>query len=173
MSNQFMTSDDNSVRPGQSQDSVDQTNASFYGRFPFPWRPMKFDRLIDPHFHTIMLNQNLGDWTHQTLSGRLKIWVAGCGTNQAVITALNFPEAQVIGSDLSKASLELGATTAQELGVKNLELRNESINHVPYAEEFDYVICTGVIHHNANPETTLQKFLRGRIRSGVTQISLR
>jgi SAM-dependent methyltransferase len=170
MSNQFMTSDDNSVVPGQSQDSVDQANARFYGRFPFPWRPMKFERLVDPHFQAIMLNQNLGDWTHQTVPTRPRIWVAGCGTNQAVITALNFPEAQVIGSDLSKESLALGASTALELGVKNLELRNESINHVPYAEEFDYVICTGVIHHNANPEITLQKLAGALKRTGVMEL---
>ena len=170
MSNQFMTSDDNTVRPSQSQDSVDETNARFYGRFPFPWRPTKFNRLSDPYFQTIMLNQNIGDWTHQTLSGRLKIWVAGCGTNQAVITALNFPEAQVIGSDLSKESLELGASTARELGVKNLELRRESINQVPYDEEFDYVICTGVIHHNANPEISLQKLAGALKRNGVMEL---
>jgi 2-polyprenyl-3-methyl-5-hydroxy-6-metoxy-1,4-benzoquinol methylase len=165
----MMNSDDNSV-VGQSQDTVDQANARFYGRFPFPWRPAKFDRLEDPHFQTIMLNQNLGDWSHKRLSGRLKIWVAGCGTNQALITALNFPEAQVIGSDLSKESLELGRSTALELGVKNLELRCESINHVPYAEEFDYVICTGVIHHNANPEVTLEKLREALKPSGILEL---
>jgi 2-polyprenyl-3-methyl-5-hydroxy-6-metoxy-1,4-benzoquinol methylase len=170
MSDQLMNSDDNSVVAGQSQDAVDQANASFYGRFPFPWRPMKFDRLNDPQFQTIMLNQNLGDWTHQTLSGRLKIWVAGCGTNQALITALNFPDAHVIGSDLSKQSLELGASTAAELGVKNLELRCESINQVPYTEEFDYVICTGVIHHNANPEVTLEKLSGALKQSGIMEL---
>lgn len=166
----MMNSDDNSVVAGQSQDTVDQANARFYGRFPFPWRPAKFDRLDDPHFQTVMLNQNLGDWSHQTLSGRLKIWVAGCGTNQALITALNFPEAQVIGSDLSKESLELGRSTALELGIKNLELRCESINQVPYAEEFDYVICTGVIHHNANPEVTLEKLREALKPSGILEL---
>jgi 2-polyprenyl-3-methyl-5-hydroxy-6-metoxy-1,4-benzoquinol methylase len=170
MLDKLMNTDDNSVVPGQSQDSVDQANARFYGRFPFPWRPMKFERLVDPHFQTIMLNQNLGDWTHQTLSGALKIWVAGCGTNQALITALNFPEAHVIGSDLSKESLELGARTALELGVKNLELRCESINQVPYAEQFDYVICTGVIHHNANPEITLKKLGSALKQNGVMEL---
>lgn len=165
-----MTSDESNIVLAQSQESVDQLNARFYGQFPFPWRPMKFDRLLDPHFQTNMLNQNLGDWSHQTLSGRIKIWVAGCGTNQAVITALNFPEAQVIGSDLSKESLELGTSTARELGVKNLELRCESINQVPYDEEFDYVICTGVIHHNANPEATLEKLGVALKRSGIMEL---
>lgn len=154
----------------QAQDTVDQLNASFYGQFPYPWRPAKFERLHEPNFQTMMLNQNVGDWSHRTFSGRLKIWVAGCGTNQAVITALNFPEAEVIGSDLSAPSLELGANTARELGVKNLELRRESINHVTYKEEFDYIICTGVIHHNANPEFTLEKLNGALKRSGVLEL---
>jgi SAM-dependent methyltransferase len=165
-----MKSDDGNVVLAESPEVVDQLNAHFYGQFPFPWRPMKLDRLDDSQFQTRMFNQNLGDWAHQTLPWRPKIWVAGCGTNQAVITALNFPEAHVIGSDLSKESLELGASTAQELGVKNLELRRESINQVPYAEEFDYVICTGVIHHNANPETSLQKLAGALKRNGVMEL---
>lgn len=166
----MMKSNDSEQVMPQSQDSVDQINATFYGQFPYPWRPAKFERLHEPGFHTLMLNQNVGDWSHQTFSGRLKIWVAGCGTNQAVITALNFPEAEVIGSDLSEASLELGASTARELGVKNLELRRESINHVPYSEEFDYIISTGVIHHNANPELTLMKLNGALKRSGVMEL---
>ncbi|HEV7859968.1 MAG TPA: hypothetical protein VGO91_15225, partial [Pyrinomonadaceae bacterium] len=124
----MMKSDDSNLVLAQSQDTVDELNASFYGQFPFPWRPVKFERLHEPGFQTLMLNQNLGDWSHRTFSGQLKIWVAGCGTNQAVITALNFPEAEVIGSDLSAASLELGAKTARNLSIKNLELRCESIN---------------------------------------------
>jgi SAM-dependent methyltransferase len=165
-----MKSDDGNVVLAESPEVVDQLNAHFYGQFPFPWRPMKLDRLVDSQFQTRMFNQNLGDWTHQTLPARPKIWVAGCGTNQAVITALNFPDAQVIGSDLSKASLELGATTALELGVKNLELRNESINQVSYAEEFDYILCTGVIMINADPAETLRHLVAALKPSGIMEL---
>jgi 2-polyprenyl-3-methyl-5-hydroxy-6-metoxy-1,4-benzoquinol methylase len=165
-----MKSDDGNVVLAESQEVVDQLNAQFYGKFPFPWRPMKLDRLIDTQFQTRMFNQNLGDWTHQTLSARPQIWVAGCGTNQALITALNFPEAHVIGSDLSKQSLELGASTAAELGVKNLELRCESINQVSYDEEFDYILCTGVIMINADPAETLGHLARALKRTGVMEL---
>ena len=50
------------------------------------------------------------------------MWVAGCGTNQAVITALMFPGARVLGTDLSEASLEGARRNADQLGVANLEL---------------------------------------------------
>lgn len=149
---------------------VDELNASFYGRFPFPWRPAKFDALLDADFQTVMLNQNLGDWQHRLMPERPRIWVAGCGTNQALIVALTFPKATVVGSDLSKESLALCAATARELGVENLDLRRESINEVSYSKQFDYIICTGVIHHNADPGATLRKLSAALQTDGILEL---
>ena len=93
----------------ESQDSVDGLLAKFYRRFPWPWQPIKFDYLEDADFGINMLNQDLGDFSHRTVPRNAKIWVAGCGTNQALHTALKFPNASVVGSDLSSKSLELCA----------------------------------------------------------------
>src|SRR5256885_11569458 len=82
-------------------DSVDKLNAEFYRKFPYPWPPMKFDVIQDPYFETVLLNQSLGDWENTTIPKDPRIWVAGCGTNLAVFTALRFPKASVLGSDLS------------------------------------------------------------------------
>lgn len=154
----------------ESTDSVDDINAKFYGRFPFPWRPARFDYLVDPYFETAMLNQNVGDWEHRAVPKNPKIWIAGCGTNQAIFTALRFPKATVLGSDLSAESLKLCAKTAQELGILNLELRQESLNHVAYKDRFDYVISTGVIHHNADPRGALEK-LAGAVKpTGILEL---
>jgi len=154
----------------ESIDSVDELNAKFYGRFPFPWRPARFDYLVDPYFETVMLNQSVGDWEDRTVPRNLKIWIAGCGTNQAIFTALRFPKATVLGSDLSVESLELCAKTAKELGILNLELREESLNHVSYKNQFDYVICTGVIHHNADPHAALGKLADALKPTGILEL---
>ena len=154
----------------ESQDSVDGLLAKFYRRFPWPWQPMKFDYLEDTDFGINMLNQDIGDFTHRTVPRNAKIWVAGCGTNQALHTALKFPHASVVGSDLSSKSLELCAKNAKELGVTNLEVREESLNHVPYNQEFDYVISTGVIHHNAEPKVTLEKLSAALKPGGIMEI---
>src|SRR5688572_30644396 len=148
--------DDNLSLAG-TRESIDQINSEFYNRFPFPWKPASVERTSDPDFARVMLNQNLGDWTHQLVPANPRIWVAGCGANQAAITALHFPRSTVRGSDLSPSSLQICASTVRDFGCTNLELRNESINDVSYDQEFDYVICTGVIHHNADPESTLRK----------------
>ena len=149
---------------------ADEANAQFYQRFPYPWPPMKFSYLSDPHFEAVMLNQGIGDWQQGTVPRSPRVWVAGCGTNQAIFTALRFPEGHIIGSDLSRSALDASATIAKELGITNLELKEESINQTTYAAEFDYIICTGVIHHNADPVQSLQKIAHALTPGGVLEL---
>jgi len=154
----------------KSIESVDEINAKFYGRFQFPWPPEVLNCPVDPHFETVMLNQGVGSWDHSVVPRVPNIWVAGCGTNQAVITALKFPAATILASDISTASLETATRTAKQLGITNLEFRNESINNTTYREEFDYVICTGVIHHNADPNAPLEKLVKALRPRGVLEL---
>jgi len=150
--------------------SVDKINAIFYGRFQYPWISSSFDCLTDPDFETVMLNQTLGSWDLSAIPRNPRIWVAGCGTNQAIFTALRFPGASVVGSDLSVESLETCATHAAQLGIANLTLKQESINEVGYREEFDHVICTGVIHHNADIQACLNKLRNALKPAGVLEL---
>ena len=150
--------------------SVDKINAIFYGRFQYPWISSSFDRLTDPDFEIDMLNQTLGSWDVSTIPRKPRIWVAGCGTNQAIFTALRFPGSTVVGSDLSVGSLETCAAHATQLGLSNLTLRQESINEVSYREEFDYVICTGVIHHNADIQACLNRLRNALKPAGMLEL---
>lgn len=162
--------DDENLVLVKSVDSVDELLAKFYGRYPWPWPAKRFDYLDDPEFEMLMVNQDVGDWRHRRLPPDSRIWVAGCGVNQAIITALRFPLAEVIGSDVSTGSLELCGRMARDMGISNLELRQESINHVPYREEFDYVVCTGVIHHNAEPAVTLARLAAAMKPEGILEL---
>jgi SAM-dependent methyltransferase len=162
--------DEENLVLAQSIDSVDQLLAKFYGRFPWPWRAAKFDYLEDADFETVMLNQDLGDWQHETVPRQARVWVAGCGTNQAIHTALRFRNANVTGSDVSTKSLSICGENARQLDLPNLELKNESINTVPYRDQFDYLVCTGVIHHNADPQATLQKLAGALKPSGILEL---
>lgn len=154
----------------RSAEEIDRINAQFYGRFPYPWRSMRIDRSLDPDFERMMLCQSIGDYNHTAVPRQPRIWVAGCGTNQAFLTALNFPDATVLGSDLSSASLDVCARTAKELSVTNLELRQESINQGSYRDEFDYVLCTGVIHHNSDPASALKSLASALAPDGILEL---
>lgn len=163
--------DSQNVDLATSRAEVDALNAEFYGAIRYPWPPSYFEGLADRRFWADMLDQDLGRWSRPVLPcGAGRVWVAGCGTNQAVITALMFPDAQVVGSDVSAGSLEVAGRNAGQLGVTNLELRHESIHEAGYAEEFDYVICTGVIHHTADPAGALASLAAALRPAGVMQL---
>src|SRR5262245_59671243 len=164
------TSDEENLYLVGDASTVDAINAGFYGRFPYPWRPTNFLYPANGALASAMLGQSLGHWDGGPIPKRPKIWVAGCGTNQAVHTALNFPLATIVGSDLSRPSLDLCASTLRSMGLRNVDLRHESLNTVPYDAEFDLVICTGVIHHNADPQTTLRKLARALKPGGVMEL---
>jgi len=87
-----------------------------------------------------------------------------------VITALKYPEAHVLGTDISLPSLETSEDSALQLGVENLELEEKSLNSATYEEEFDFVICTGVIHHNADPAVPLKRLAAGLKPGGVMEL---
>jgi SAM-dependent methyltransferase len=76
----------------------------------------------------------------------------------------------VLGSDLSATSLAACAGTAEQLAFTNLALTRESINQVTYADRFDVVICTGVIHHNAEPSHALRKLAQAMKPSAVLEL---
>ncbi len=163
-------SDEENLVLATSVEAVDELLAKFYGRFPWPWEAAKFDYLADADFERRMVNQDLGDYRHQTLPENPQIWVGGCGTNQALQTALRFRNGRVIGSDVSAKSLEIARRNAAALGLTNLELREESLNHAEYEEQFDCVICTGVIHHNADPRQTLERLSVALKPEGVMEL---
>lgn len=150
-------SDDENLVLAESITAVDGRVGEFYSRFPWPWNSSKFDTLEDPEFERIMVSQEVGDFQHTTVPAEASIWVAGCGTNQALLTALLFPKARVLGTDLSTKSIEICAANAAAMGVTNLELKLESINDAPYERQFDFIVCTGVIHHTYDPAHALAR----------------
>lgn len=153
-----------------SQADVDKQNKKFYGRFNFPWYPSLLSRYKDQAFWTRALNQDIGVWDHTRISENAKIWVAGCGTNQAVITALKYPQSDVTGTDISTESLAAARALADKMGVTNLTLEERSLNEVSYEDEFDIVICTGVIHHNSDPSIPLAALGKALKKNGIMEL---
>ena len=158
------------ISDGLDAKEVDRINDGFYSRFNYPWVPMSLASFSDPGLWPDILNHDLGLWDRPRFKPDMKIWVGGCGTNQAILTALKFPQAQVIGSDVSTRSLETCGQVAADIGLTNLTLRQESLNETDYDQDFDLVICTGVIHHNADPSVPLNNLSRALKPDGVMEL---
>ncbi|GIH27656.1 hypothetical protein Aph01nite_59660 [Acrocarpospora phusangensis] len=142
----------------------------FYSEFPYPWHVARLARCGDPALYPALVSQEVGDYGHRRLPPDCRIWVPGCGVNQALMTALRFPAAHVVGSDVSEESLRMCAAAAEQVGAGNLELREEGIEGSPYREEFDYIVCTGVIHHNPDPGALLARLAAALRPEGLLEL---
>jgi SAM-dependent methyltransferase len=126
----------------------------FYERAPFPGYPPRdslqalraraerssFARLLD-----------------RAIPGDATIAEIGCGTGQMALY-LARADRIVIGADLTRASLLLGAAAARRFGLGRVtfvetDLRNPGLR----AGAFDVVYCSGVIHHTPNPRASFAR----------------
>ena len=151
---------------------ADDLNREFYNRITFPPPPQRMDLFEDPHFESRMLQQALGSWEHDRIPENAAIWVPGCGSYHANLVALQFPAAQVLGSDLADQSLAACGKAAGEIGIENLTLREESLLATGYHEAFDYIICSGVLHHLPDPAAGLCALAKALRPDGILELMI-
>lgn len=95
-------------------------------------------------------------WPHKEYRADLDVLVAGCGTWQASKYALCHPAARVVAIDISPASIGHTRELAEKFDLNNLELRELAIESVGELDrQFDLIMCTGVLHHMADPDAGL------------------
>ncbi len=132
--------------------------ADFYTRHPYPPPVENLDRARDEwrddarrraEFHLL--------WPARPYHPDLDILVAGCGTWQAAKHALTHPAARVVGIDVSPTSLAATDKLKQQYGLTNLETCELAIEGAgTLGRAFDLAVCTGVLHHLADPEAGLR-----------------
>ena len=131
---------------------------AFYDRHPYP--PPITD--LEPYARTWQdgTRQRVDHhlmWPSIEFRGDHTILVAGCGTSQAAKYAIRYPEAQVVGIDVSTTSIEQTQALAERHGLDNVELHVLPISRVGELEmAFDQIVCTGVLHHLADPDEGLR-----------------
>jgi SAM-dependent methyltransferase len=87
----------------------------------------------------------------------LDILVAGCGTMAAAGYAYLFPQARVVGIDVSAASLAHEAHLKEKHALGNLTLHQCRIEDVSsLGNDFDFINVHGVLHHLADPAAGLR-----------------
>ena len=96
-------------------------------------------------------------WPKTAYRQDLEILIAGCGTSQAAKHALRQPSARVTGIDNSATSLRHTRELKSRYGLKNLKVRKLPIERVhELGRQFDKIVCTGVLHHLADPDAGLR-----------------
>ena len=129
----------------------------FYDRYPYP-RPVES---LD-HYQKLWTDRsrNRADfhlfWPSRSYREDFSILVAGCGTSQAAKHALRWPTANVTGVDVSSTRVSLTETLKRTHDLRNLQVHQLEIERVrELGTSFDQIVCTGVLHHLADPDAGL------------------
>jgi 2-polyprenyl-3-methyl-5-hydroxy-6-metoxy-1,4-benzoquinol methylase len=104
----------------------------------------------------------------------LDILIAGCGTgSHAIQIAQVYPNARLLGVDVSLTSLAYACRKTRELGLRNIEYAQADILELGTIDRtFDSIESVGVLHHLAEPTVgwrVLVSLLRpgGKMRIGL------
>ncbi len=96
-------------------------------------------------------------WPESPYRDDLDILVAGCGTFQAAKHAICWPRARVTGIDVSAMSLEHTNELKRKYSLTNLDAQPLAIERADELQRaFDVIVCTGVLHHLADPDAGLR-----------------
>jgi SAM-dependent methyltransferase len=131
---------------------------AFYTERPYPPPVTNLDRARDewrdPNRHRA---EHHLLWPDTPYRADLDILVAGCGTWQAAKYALCRPQARVTGIDVSATSIDHTARLQRQYSLSNLALRQLPIERAADLDRpFDLIVCTGVLHHLADPDAGLR-----------------
>ena len=130
----------------------------FYTAHPYPPPVDNLDRARDewgdPNRHRAEFHLL---WPDRPYHADLDILVAGCGTWQAAKYAVCRPEARVTGIDVSATSLDRTEQLRRKYHLTNLQTEQRSIEEAGgLVRRYDLIVCTGVLHHLADPEAGLR-----------------
>jgi SAM-dependent methyltransferase len=129
----------------------------FYDRYPYP---PPVDDLEKYRRHWQDRQRRRADyhlfWPNRPYREDQSILIAGCGASQAAKHALRWPAAQVTGIDVSETSVRCTQGLKERYNLNNLEVYELAIERVTeLGMSFDQIVCTGVLHHLADPDAGL------------------
>ncbi len=120
-----------------------------------------------------------GLFPHQSLpaplTGPLDILVAGCGAGRHPIAsvALRYADCNVLGIDLSRASLAYASRKAKLMGANNITFARADILALGALDRrFGLIECAGVLHHMADPAVGWRVLRELLLPGGVMVIGL-
>lgn len=149
-------------------DSISQTVADFYCRHPYP----SYGYIEQEVYGLDLLNLWGGYGGETRLHDNIEILIAGCGTNEAVCTALSYPKARIIAIDISEESIAIAKRIASAFQCTNIEFMRADLLEPINLGPFDYISSFGVLHHLSNPSLGLSNLKSVLKPNGLMQLML-
>src|ERR1700730_18329317 len=145
---------------------------AFYESHPYPAPIRNLDRHRDLYRNPDRRRAlSLLLWPTEQPRANREILVAGCGSSQRAIHALREPDARVTAIDISETSLRHTRDLQRKYRLRNLDLHRLAIERVgELGQTFDQIVCTGVLHHLADPDVGLRSLRNVLVPNGAMQL---
>ena len=160
---------------GSINDEVSQKVKSQYEENPYPrWKygnhlenqKISIVQAINNDITPNLISSSAGD-------SQLKVLIAGCGTGQQIINTQIYKNAMFTCIDLSLSSLSYAQRKIKDLQINNVKLIQMDILEVTLLEEeFDIILCSGVLHHMDDPAKGLKTLLGVLKNNGFLKLGL-
>ncbi|MEO0602189.1 MAG: class I SAM-dependent methyltransferase [Myxococcota bacterium] len=159
-----------------ASDIEDRVRAQ-YEQFPYPRRTPEEDAKRSTG--TLASLENLALVQHFGFGGRtpdrpLRVLVAGGGTGDATVQlgrqVRELPHGgEIVHLDLSEASIAIALERVERFGLTNVQARQGSLleAHPGDLGRFDYINCSGVLHHLPDPWAGVRALRRLLTNDGV------
>ena len=120
----------------------------------------------DPSFYWPLM------WpSRRGLDVNMDILCAGCGSNQAAYYALQHPTSNIVGIDVSGSGLAHQQFLKDKHSLSNLELIEMDLSRIgELGRQFDFITCTGVLHHLIDPDEGLRALAAALRPDGVMNL---
>ena len=145
-----------------------------YENLPYPPRDPEDEnkRLITTWLDDLPMINHYCFGGAQSFAGGFRVLVAGGGTCDGTIylaEQLRNTDAQIVHLDLSESSIAIAKRRAEIRRLDNIRWLHDSLLSLPRLGlgEFDYINCSGVLHHLADPDAGLDALLSVRKPSGA------
>ncbi len=142
-------------------DGLSATVREQYERFPYPrWQVANVAQ--EKTCLAALLKQQLPKTDLPPLpDGPVNTLFAGCGTGKQVVElACSLSMDNVLAVDLSRTSLAYAQRKSAEHGLSHIHFGQADIMAIgSWDASFDLIVCTGVLHHMADPLAALRSLL--------------
>jgi len=150
-----------------------------YEDYPYPLRdPEDEQKRLLPCY-----GEYLGQLSHYLFRGKqdfekgFRVLIAGCGTGDALVyigeQLRGKKDAEIVCLDISQASMAIARKRADIRGFTNVSYIHDSLLNLPCLDlgKFDYINCTGVLHHLKSPSDGLHA-LKSVLKEQAAGISI-
>ena len=150
-------------------DARTETVRRFYERAPFPGYPPR-DTIAA--LHKRAERSAFARRLDRAIPGDARIVEIGCGTGQMCLY-LARGDRVVVGADLARASLGLGAAAARRYGIDRVQFVETDLQRPGLrAGSFDVVYASGVLHHTPDPRASFARLARLARPGGMVMVGV-